>query len=525
MALATFPAARSWARPACFGGTPEVIASQQPAPRIVGVTGGALYWVAGVGLRRLQLGRAKESPAAIDTDPVQFQRIGAIDRGQIFGVDGAERLVAYDMRTRVPRTLAAGKLSAQEAPVMLERSLQVDARYAYYWQEGPSGAVMPVPAGSETGLFRVRRDGIGAPELHVGTGRPSWAVDDGFVYLLGRDGVMRRPLRQGAAPEPFAVLPPPRERWFIAPLIKVMGGRVYFSRTDGIWSAPLDRRTPPVRHVEGGPFGVIDLLAADQCLYWADERRIYRLALDGGAPATAEVIADERTFQLTASPAEAGPRNSGPDVFDRRLLATDGHFLYWADMPGRRILRVGRDARPQPPPPLSVATQIGNAAALDLPAPDGSSWDDACGVHRACAQPTPALPVCAGDLTAVPWAELEAKADALADKPVSVRGPLSLGWLRRGPGSKSIPSRGMVARRAECAPGECCRRDPVAIAVGGGRDELELGSLACAGDDSRRCCNAPAFGQSVIASGVLARTRDHRWMLKSPRVCAQPGAP
>jgi len=134
------------------------------------------------------------------------------------------------------------------------------------------------------------------------------------------------------------------------------------------------------------------------------------------------------------------------------------------------------------------------------------------------------LPVCAGDLAAVPWAELETKADHFADKSVSVRGPLSLAWLRRGRGVKSMASRDLVGRLAECAPGECCRKDPVAIAVGGGRDELVLESLVCVGDDSRRCCNAPPFGQAVIASGVLSRIRDRRWMLKTPRLCVESAA-
>jgi hypothetical protein len=56
--------------------------------------------------------------------------------------------------------------------------------------------------------------------------------------------------------------------------------------------------------------------------------------------------------------------------------------------------------------------------------------------------------------------------------------------------------------------------------IGGAEEKLALATFECAGDDSRVCCNAPALGQPVIATGVLERTRRGTWQLASPEICA-----
>ena len=58
------------------------------------------------------------------------------------------------------------------------------------------------------------------------------------------------------------------------------------------------------------------------------------------------------------------------------------------------------------------------------------------------------------------------------------------------------------------------------MVIGGTADVLRLEKLDCAGDDSRLCCDLPALGQPVIATGVLARSRTGDYSLASPTVCA-----
>jgi len=56
--------------------------------------------------------------------------------------------------------------------------------------------------------------------------------------------------------------------------------------------------------------------------------------------------------------------------------------------------------------------------------------------------------------------------------------------------------------------------------MGGGASPLRIhhADYKCTGDDSRLCCEAPAFGQTVIATGVLTESA-HGWGLDNPIVC------
>ena len=44
----------------------------------------------------------------------------------------------------------------------------------------------------------------------------------------------------------------------------------------------------------------------------------------------------------------------------------------------------------------------------------------------------------------------------------------------------------------------------------------------CIGDESRLCCGIPAFGQLVVAKGVLGGSNDGGWVLKSEEICEMP---
>jgi hypothetical protein len=506
-------------RGACFGGLPQTFIAHEPEPQVLAVAGGFLYWRAGANLRRAQLPNGKVS--TVDEGFAMGLHVGPIDDRGVLVLDGQSRLSIFDLRARAFRALASGKLSASAPPILIEPPFQMDARFAYFRQDGPElpGTNQP---GADTGLYRVRRDG-GAPAEKLATVFPprGWLVDGGYLYFYGQGTLERRPLQEGAQPEVLAHWTAGTVRGAFMPTIRLADGRAYFTRDDGIWSVPVQGGAPAIRHVAASVSKVIDLLVQGTCVYWADDRRINRARIGTDADAAPETLADESEYQWTRALTDSDPRMASDTVLDRRVLASDGRFLYWADAGDERIMRVAPAPQVRPVAPPPVAARAGATAVSDTPPPEGTPWEPSCRVHQACTQPAAALPACAADgAQGQPWSALEAKADALLGKQVDVRGPLQLGWILRGRGMRSAGGNNGVAMRVGCAPGTCCRSDPRPIVVGGGRDELRLDALACVGDDSRRCCNAPAFGQTVVTSGILARDGRHRWMLRSPRVCA-----
>jgi hypothetical protein len=49
--------------------------------------------------------------------------------------------------------------------------------------------------------------------------------------------------------------------------------------------------------------------------------------------------------------------------------------------------------------------------------------------------------------------------------------------------------------------GGCCDRTTYAVLLTDVGASLALDDFGCRGDDSRVCCSAPAYGQTVIATG------------------------
>jgi hypothetical protein len=97
---------------------------------------------------------------------------------------------------------------------------------------------------------------------------------------------------------------------------------------------------------------------------------------------------------------------------------------------------------------------------------------------------------------------------------VRVRGPLHVG---------SIGSTLMGCRTKTGAPG-CCNRAGGEVFIGGDPRPLAVNGLYCVGDDSQVCCNAPAYGQTVVATGRLtaianAIPPEPQWMLTSAILC------
>jgi hypothetical protein len=421
--------ARVDARPACFGGTPHVVAEHEHEPRDLSVDGRYLTWSAGAPRRSLDLATLTlrdDVPVELPPPPSS----SAIDHGFVFSLGG------------IPK--------ARGQPALLRRAL------------GPK--------------------------------------------------TMRE--------EVVARLPLPRQRGIVRQtVLRVAGGRVYFVFDEAIWSAPVRGPATPTRLTELPRSGAFDLLVDGGCVYWATEHVIGRIAVDGGAPRTPQVIADQRSYEPT--PVYQIGVHDGTGT-RHAILATDGRHLYWPDNGNDRIVRVGRDARTAPPAPPLVTTSAGRAAVSDTPPPPGVTWELACGIHADCAQPAGSLPTCPAGVAGTPWAKLEEDADHLEGAPVSVSGPLLLTWRVRGSGYRSVYSGSLVGEHEQCHAGECCRTDPTRVQIGGGRNELELSTLECPGDDSRTCCPFPVLGQTVIASGKLRMLPTGNWLLTASKVCVPP---
>ena len=247
-----------------------------------------------------------------------------------------------------------------------------------------------------------------------------------------------------------------------------------------------------------GPAGARAIVVESGCLYWADGHAIRRARLDGPGRATPEVVASEEST-LGES------------------LATDGRFLYWPDGVGGRIMRAGRGVQVReanPPPPEMVAKRFAfgpnasaTAAVVDADPPPNVSWAESCRIRQACREAPPTLPTCPPGTPGEPWTALAPKASAFAGQTVRVRGTLSVGPLD----ARSIADDRELGA-PPCRPGECCQSNFRLVILGGAEETLHLLGLACAGDDSRLCCNALALGQTVIATGRLVIKEGH-WFL------------
>jgi hypothetical protein len=497
---------------ACFGGVPETAASELSEPMQLRVVDGDLYF--GGELQRLNGGTKVKLVRG-------YNYLGPIDAGQVFGLTSHNEIVSVDFRTRTARLLVASRLSSAEGLVQTYAPFELDERYLYYVRSGPSLYDLqggpPGRPDNATGLCRVPRDGSGPPEFLGAPPAPGWifAIDGGFVYYRGstpenQAAIVRRALRPNASVEVVVRLQNPHP----GGVLRIFDGRLYYIDDDSIWSVSIPAQTPPVRHVAIGPSDTTDLLAEPGCLYWANRRTIKRAVLGAGGSGIPDVIADEQTYTQALGPSE---------VAGRLLLATDGRFLYWPDAAGERIMRVRRDPRPQRPRADPIASWIvgdsrapmSRAAAFDMPPGPGSAWDASCRIHFDCERPTPPLPACPADTPAEVWSRLVGRAPALVGRTVSVRGPLVLGARARAP--RGVRWSLIQQRMTRCGPSECCNHARQPVVIGGVEEQLALASIECSGDDSRVCCNAPAFGQTVIATGVLEGGPTGGWMLTGRR--------
>jgi hypothetical protein len=182
-----------------------------------------------------------------------------------------------------------------------------------------------------------------------------------------------------------------------------------------------------------------------------------------------------------------------------------------------------------PTQPVVIALDTSAAAGLpviDTPPRPDAPWGDACDVHFGCERAVAPLPACAASKTGRPWSALVADVQTLKSTIISVKGRLFVG--RRASRGTTVTEQGAMETPPDsCEPGQCCNseRRPVVVADdgAGAREGLLLDELDCRGDDSRLCCNAPAFGQAVVATGKLVWGYS-AWKLNAPALCAVPAS-
>jgi hypothetical protein len=166
---------------------------------------------------------------------------------------------------------------------------------------------------------------------------------------------------------------------------------------------------------------------------------------------------------------------------------------------------------------FEVPPASGNeVAVVDTPAPQG--WFETCRVHGKCGTAAPPLPRCPPCMQTRSWSEIAASGESLVGQVVSVRGPLTVSTTRMS----TLLGCEYIGTPPSNPPGLCCNHVGGAIVLGAGPDAIPVGGMGCGGDESRLCCNAPAYGQSVVVTGRLGKADDgfRRWKLYMAQACA-----
>jgi len=205
----------------------------------------------------------------------------------------------------------------------------------------------------------------------------------------------------------------------------------------------------------------------------------------------------------------------GPELFHQVLVHT-------GERPGacannrREVICWGAGYSPESQPGRPVEIDFGEGASggapvIDSPPSRAGDWPKECLVHRACSQLPPALPTCDARAGVAAWTDLLARASGLLGTRIVVRGRLAVGRSHREPCSWNAT---------------CCPNTSRAVVVGATDLDadglLKLENLECRGDDSRLCCNVPAYGQQVRVEGTLERAGVSDFWLKAPQVCQEP---
>jgi hypothetical protein len=144
---------------------------------------------------------------------------------------------------------------------------------------------------------------------------------------------------------------------------------------------------------------------------------------------------------------------------------------------------------------------------------DPARYSAACLIRTGCDFGPPPTPRCDASLQVSNWSELARSASASAGTTVTVRGSIGVGPMH--------------STLVGCTASDgiaCCNRVGGSVALAGD-PPLRLEGMYCSGDESQGCCNAPAYGQTVVATGKLEPADDPRsekaWKLVAPTLCEE----
>jgi hypothetical protein len=168
---------------------------------------------------------------------------------------------------------------------------------------------------------------------------------------------------------------------------------------------------------------------------------------------------------------------------------------------------------PHQPVPIAFESIAPVPETAVIGAVNPSQYSAGCLIRTGCNFGPPPTPRCDPGLRASSWSELARSASASVGTTVTVRGAIGVGMMHKT----------MVACTASDGIA-CCNRLGGSIVLGG-NPPLRLDGLYCSGDDSQACCNAPAYGQTVVAIGKLEPADDPRgekaWKLVAPTLCEE----
>jgi len=163
------------------------------------------------------------------------------------------------------------------------------------------------------------------------------------------------------------------------------------------------------------------------------------------------------------------------------------------------------------------APPLAEMAVLDPPGLE--KWDQRCLVHRGCSALPVVVPPCGPTMHARDWSDVLSSGEARLGEIVQVRGRLGVSPLAPRPRVLPKDSSAAIGGRT------CDGRVEGSVVLDGSPHVPSLEGFTCSGDESRQCCNAPAYGQAVVATGrlelQLGTGRDPQWTLAAVRLCSE----